>query len=97
VRFVIVNLQPITGQGAEADAMTDENGVFELRSFANDGSKDGAVPGRYRVELENYDVVRAVRHVIPAGMQPTVLPDDLEYPTIIEIQPGDNEVVIVIP
>jgi hypothetical protein len=99
VRYAIVNFDPVDGHGAEADGCTGEDGTFELRSFANDGSKDGVLmPARYKVVLEVYDPNRLVAiRPLPPGAMPTPLPG-YEWETgEVEVQEGDTEINIVIP
>jgi len=100
VRFVIVNLGPVLpGPGAEADGCTGDDGTFEPRSFANDGSKDGLVPGKYEVTLEEYDPVRLVAiRPLPPEARPTRLPS-LEWNTgvTVEFRQGDTELNVDIP
>ena len=100
VRFAIVNFEPVNGHGAEADGCTGEDGTFEMRSFANDGSMDGVVPAQYRLVLEPYDIVRMVaKRPLPPGVVPTALPGGGEWDTevIVDVKEGDNDVDIVIP
>jgi hypothetical protein len=99
LRYVIVNLEPADGRGAEADGMTGEDGTFELRSFANDGKMDGVVPDKYRVSLENYDPVRMVtKRLPPPQTRPSALPAEEWDPHVtIEVQEEDNDLDIAIP
>jgi hypothetical protein len=98
VRYAIVNLEPLDGRGAEADGMTGEDGTFELRSFANDGKMDGVAPGKYRVVLEEYDVVRFVCKKLPPGARPTPIPGgDLDSGVIVQVEEGDTDLPIAIP
>jgi hypothetical protein len=76
--------------------MTDNDGSFELRTFANDGRKDGAVPGRYRVTLENYDPILVVARRLPKGVMPTPIPQE-ETGVIVEIREGTNDLTIAVP
>jgi hypothetical protein len=99
VRYAMVNFDPVDGHGAEADACTEADGTFELRSFANDGKKDGAVPAKYRVVLGFYDPNRFVaKRPLPRGAEPTPIPsDDWDTGVIVEVKDGDNDLNIVIP
>jgi hypothetical protein len=52
VRFALITLEPVErGKGEPADARTDENGDFVLRTYSNE-EPDGAVPGEYKVTVE---------------------------------------------
>jgi hypothetical protein len=98
VRYAIVDLDPLDGHGAEADAMTGEDGTFELRSFANDGTKDGVVPGKYRVTVEEYDPARAVRVPVPPGSRPTPIPGgEMTWDGTLDVAEGDADITIDLP
>jgi hypothetical protein len=98
VRYAIVDLDPLDTRGAEADAMTDEDGTFELRSFANDGTRDGVVPGKYRVTLEEYDPTRAVRVPVQPGSRPTPIPGgEWTWDGTLEVAEGEAEITIDLP
>src|SRR5262249_39446688 len=87
LRYTIVNLtQVVANEGAEADGCTDDNGVFVPRSFANDGSRDGLVPGKYRLSFEHYDPARLVAfRPLPPDAMGTVLPA-LEWDPGVEVE-----------
>jgi hypothetical protein len=99
LRYVIVNLDPADGRGAEADGMTGEDGTFELRSVANDGKMDGVVAGKYRVTLEQYDAVRMVtRRLPPPQVPPSALPGVEWDPHVtVEVEEEDEDLDIAIP
>jgi hypothetical protein len=100
VRFVIVNLDPVDPKiGGEADGCTDENGTFEPRTLANDGSRDGLIPARYKVVLEEYDPVRLVAiRPLPPGARPTSLPSpEWDTGVVVEFGPGEAELKIDLP
>src|SRR5690349_10870135 len=72
-RYVIVRLEPtVHGKGADAEGTTKEDGSFELRTYANE-ENDGAVPGEYKVILEQFDPVRS--GTLPKGAKPTTVPN----------------------
>jgi hypothetical protein len=95
-RFVIVRLEPTTpGKGADAEGTTKEDGTFELRTYSNEDN-DGAVPGQYKVVLEQFDPVRSGS--LPKGAKPTALPNGgIDTGVIIEITTGPNEPLIDVP
>ncbi len=100
LRYTIVNLsQVVASRGAEADGCTDENGVFVPRSFANDGSRDGLVPGTYRLTFEEYDPVRLVAlRPLPPNAMGTRLPTTEWDPGVeMEYREGDAELKVDIP
>jgi hypothetical protein len=99
VRYAIVNFAPVDGHGAEADGCTDGDGVFELRSFANDGRMDGVIPAKYHLVLEEYDLNRAVaRRPLPREAVPTLIPGgEWDTGVLVEINEGDTDQEIVIP
>jgi hypothetical protein len=96
VRYAMLHLDPLDGGGAEADAMTGEDGTFELRTFANDGRNDGGVPGHYRVTLANYDPNSAVARRLPKGARPTPISQE-DTGVTVQIREGDNDLTIVVP
>jgi hypothetical protein len=89
-KFVIVNFEPVErGKGAPANGSTDANGHFVLRTYSND-EPDGAVPGEYKITLEDYDAARVGR--IPEGETPTKLPAEAKKPDItLHVQSGEND------
>jgi hypothetical protein len=90
--FVIVHLEPAdAGQGVSAEAMTQQDGTFELRTYSNQEA-DGAAPGKYHVILEEYDPVRAVGIQIPPGSKPTKLPfPEWNTGQMVDIESQDND------
>jgi hypothetical protein len=93
VRFAAVFFHPkdIT-QGLPADGETDENGVFSLRTYANDGVPDGAAAGVYAVTIGDYPGAP------PEGATPTRLPKrPLELEAAVEVAADDNDLTIEIP
>ncbi len=56
--YVIVRFEPIDAKGVEATGRTDQDGLFELRTYSNEEA-DGAVPGEYKVVIEAFNPVRA--------------------------------------
>jgi hypothetical protein len=94
VRFAIVHFQP-DGSGLNADAFTDNDGSYSLRTYSNE-EPDGAAPGQYQVVLESYDDSDGGIPV-PKGQQPTKFTGALNGPNSVEVTSGDNEVNIDIP
>jgi hypothetical protein len=93
--FVIVHLEPTApGRGVAAEAMTQQDGTFELRTYSND-EPDGAAPGEYDVILEQFDVVRAVGVKIPPGATPTKLPtQEMNTGVVVEVLAEDNDLQV---
>jgi hypothetical protein len=89
-RFVIVNFEPVErGKGAPAHASTDAEGRFSLRTYSND-EPDGAVPGEYKITLEDFDPTRV--GAVPEGEKPTKLPAEAKNPEItLVVKSGDND------
>jgi len=87
VRYALVRFIPADeNEGTNATGSTDDDGVFKLRTYSG---PDGAVPGRYKLELEEYDVVRMGE--IPAGVTPTKIPEKSRTPeVIVEVKAEDN-------
>jgi hypothetical protein len=94
VRFAIITFEPTGEGGAEASGRTDEDGAFVLNTMSND-EPDGAVPGQYRVVLENYDPVRG--GPLPQGAQPTVFPPGFNSTATVEVKDEENDLDIEIP
>ena len=96
VRFAIITLQPMGGSGgAEAGGTTAQDGTFALRTLANEGEPDGAVPGQYEVRLEPYDPVRA--GALPKGATPTKIPGEMKTGVTVEVKAEENDLNIEIP
>jgi hypothetical protein len=92
-RFIRVRLEPETpGKGQDATGTTDADGNFELRTWSNDDTPDGAVPGRYRVSLEDSKTPENAI-AVPKGVKATLLPDDLrgKEVTTVEVTSEDND------
>jgi hypothetical protein len=95
--FIRVQLEPAKpGAGMPALGTTDANGMFELRTWSNDEQPDGAVPGQYKVILDDVrmpDDDRLPPIVVPKGSKPTMLPDEVrgKEVTTVEIKSGDND------
>jgi hypothetical protein len=95
-RFVHITLQPTDAKvGAEAEGFTGEDGSFALRTFSNDGTPDGVIPGEYRVILEAYDPVRA--GAIPDGAIPTPIAGEFDTGLVVEILAGENDLAVDVP
>jgi hypothetical protein len=95
VRFAIITLEPVAGQGAPAEGTTAEDGTFALRTLANDGEPDGAVPGEYQVKLEPHDPVRA--GPLPKGAKATKVPGEFQTGVKVEVKAAENDLNIEIP
>lgn len=95
VRFAIIELEPTDPTtGANADASTDVDGAFHLRSYSND-EPDGAVPGEYTVRV-------SPGRAKPAGYDPKKGPQYTDVPaesrqTTVVIEAGDNNLEVVLP
>jgi hypothetical protein len=90
--FVLVRFTPVDNKGVEAVGRTDEEGAFELRTFAKEGF-DGAAAGEYTVTVETWDPVRL--GPIPGGGKATALPKTtMEAKEKAEVREEDNELVI---
>jgi hypothetical protein len=89
-RYVRVHLEPKDARGAPAIGFTDEDGSFDIRTFAHEGDPDGAVPGEYVVYLSE--------GVPPKGHTgtkvPTRLQDEEKSGLSIEIKAEDNDIDI---
>ena len=93
VRYASVVFRPqdLT-QGLPADGETDENGVFSLRTYSNDGVPDGAAAGVYSVTIGDHP------GGYPKGVTPTRLPKrPLELESPVEVTADDNDLTIEIP
>jgi hypothetical protein len=94
-RYVIVRFEPTDNKGVEASGRTDQDGIFELRTYSND-SADGAVPGTYKVIIEVFNPIKAGG--LPRGAKPTKLPkDSMEASQQQEVRNEDNDLDIQIP
>ena len=93
-RYVTVRFND-TGGKWESHGFTDGDGYFELRTLANDGEPDGAVPGEYEVTLEPYDP--AICGPIPKEAVPTRLAGDFSTGQILLISSGSNDLLVDIP
>jgi hypothetical protein len=69
--YVMVFFQPVGKEGADAVGRTDNEGNFELRTYSNEGN-DGAVPGEYKVTIEDYDPVQG--GALPGGAKGVKVP-----------------------
>ena len=79
-------------QGLPADGETDENGVFSLRTYSNDGVPDGAAAGVYSVTINDYP------GAVPEGFTATRLPKrPLDLEATVEVKAEDNDLTIEIP
>jgi hypothetical protein len=94
--FVMVTLKPVEkGKGVQAHGRTNQDGTFELRTYSNE-DPDGAVPGEYKVVLEEFDPVRGGR--IPAGSTPTQLPPgELDTGVTVEVTSSGDNLTIDVP
>jgi hypothetical protein len=94
--FVIIRLEPsVPNKGVAAEGTTDADGNFELRTYSNEGM-DGAVPGEYKVILEEYDPVRS--GPIPQGSKPTqILKGEMETDVLVQIRADNPSPEIDIP
>jgi hypothetical protein len=92
--FVLVRLEPTDGKGAEAQGTTREDGSFELRTYSNEDN-DGAVPGEYKVTIEEFDAVRGGS--LPKGSKPTKVAGGVLDAGTIQIKAGTNNPEIDIP
>jgi hypothetical protein len=92
--FVIVHFEPTGKKGAEAVGRTDKNGMFELRTFSNEAA-DGAVPGEYKVSIEEFDPVQAAA---PKGAKGTKIEGGrvLARQTY-EVLAEDNDITVQAP
>jgi hypothetical protein len=96
VRFAIINLEPVDGSGgAHAEGTTAEDGTFALRTLANEGEPDGAVPGQYKVVLEPHDPVRA--GALPKGAVATKIPGEMQTGVTVEVKAQENDLSIEVP
>jgi hypothetical protein len=94
VRFVLVKLVPSDSSGVPAEGVTNQDGIFELNTYANSGH-DGAVPGTYKVQLADPQIGMVV---IPEGQTPTKLSDKAKDPGItVEIAAEENDLTIEVP
>jgi hypothetical protein len=95
VRFAAIRLIPVNSPAsAPADGYTDEEGAFQLRTYSNI-EPDGAVPGTYRVHLQEG---RSIRPLDPGVQTPTKLPaGDFDTGIQVEIEAQQNELTIEIP
>jgi len=98
--FVMVLLEPADPSAglSEARGVTDEQGVFTLRTYSND-EPDGAIAGQYTVTLQEFDPVEAVGAApTQAVKKMTKIPGgSLKTEQTVEITSGDNNLEIVIP
>jgi hypothetical protein len=93
-RYVLVRFEP-AGKGVEAIGRTGNDGIFELRTFSNEGN-DGAVPGEYKVTVEEIDPVQVTK--APKGAKPTPIPNgSITAKKTCGIAAEDNDVTIEIP
>ncbi len=99
-QYVFVLLQPIDPKkgGGEAQGFTDGNGHFELRTYSN-ADPDGALPGEYKVVLEENDPARYRSGVsIPPGAKPTPIPSGTMTTEItVEIKSEPNDLDVNVP
>jgi hypothetical protein len=91
-RFVHVRLEPDNpAKGRPSDGATDEDGVFTLRTYSNE-DPDGAVPGRYKVVLEDANSSDEFSVPVPKGGKPTVITQDVrEQEVIVDVKDEDND------
>jgi hypothetical protein len=91
-RFIRVRLEPENPKGQDATGTTDADGNFELRTWSNDDTPDGAVPGKYRISLEDSKTPENAI-AVPKGVKATLLPDDLrgKEVTTVEVKSEDND------
>jgi hypothetical protein len=89
--YVHIDLEPMDAAqgGAPADGQTDGEGHFELRTFSNNEDPDGAVPGRYRLVVEDHTQTDGVVVAFPKDATPTLIPPGSKYENEIEIK-ADN-------
>ena len=93
VRFAIINLEPVAGaSGTHAEGTTAEDGTFALRTLANEGEPDGAVPGEYQVILEPHDPVRS--GPLPKGATATKIPGEFPTGVTVEVKAEENDLTI---
>jgi hypothetical protein len=97
VRFAMISLEPADPSqgGAPAIGTTGVDGTFTVRTFSNSGEPDGAIPGEYKVQLEDYDVVRA--GPLPAGARPTKIGRELDTGVTVQVKAEDNDLTIQVP
>jgi hypothetical protein len=93
--YVLVRFTPTGDAGAEAVGWTDRDGYFELRTYSNEGN-DGAVPGEYKVVIEDYDPVRS--GPLPAGATAAKVPGgSQEAKQTYTIASADNDFTVEVP
>jgi hypothetical protein len=97
--LVLVRLTPVDGRkGGEAQGTTDANGHFELRTYSQEEA-DGALPGEYKVILEESEPVQFKPGVnIPPGVKATSIPKgSLDTGITVQIRSEPNDVEIDVP
>jgi hypothetical protein len=97
--LVNVRLTPVDGRkGGEASGTTDANGHFELRTYSQEEA-DGALPGEYKVTLEESEPVQFKPGVnVPPGVKATSIPKgSLDTGITVEIRAEPNDVEINVP
>lgn len=97
VRFARIELDPVEGNGAVASAQSDEQGVFEVRTFGN-AEPDGAVPGEYLI------TVKPKAGIPPKYDDKTANPKATEVPsasqkttTSVVVEAKENDLEIILP
>lgn len=96
VQFALITLEPTDpGKGERADARTDENGDFTIRTYSNE-EPDGAVPGEYKVTI---DPGRGLRPGYQERKEkPTDVPEEARQPeSKVVIKAEDNVLEIKLP
>ena len=96
VQFALITLTPVDpAKGMPADARTDENGEFTLRTYSNE-EPDGAVPGEYRVTIEPGRGLRP--RYQERKEKPTDVPEEARKPeSTVVIKAEDNVLEIKLP
>jgi hypothetical protein len=88
-RFVVVRFVSVGKGGAEATAVTNEQGEFELRTYSNE-DPDGAPPGEYKVVIEGYDPLKSGG--APKGAKPpTKVDKTVESKETYTVKEDENE------
>jgi hypothetical protein len=55
IRYATIHLDPVDSAiGNECEGLIGGDGTFQIRTYANNGVPDGAVPGEYKIWIEPY-------------------------------------------
>jgi hypothetical protein len=95
VNYVLLELHPTDpAKGVVASGIVGADGEFTLRTYSN-AEPDGAVPGEYKVSLENWDAVRAGG--LPEGATPTKVTPEMNSGKTVEIKGEEGNLTISLP